>query len=265
VAERDDRFGRDSRLLALVILIALAVLVVLARFRFPPTSDSRPAAVAPGPLERLSARATYDDLAAAVHSALQRVEPALLTVILEADPAAGKPGPGGELIPGAGPERRRLVAVRLRRDTAIAFAPKGFRVASGELDEPMTVRGIDLAKEVTVITPSLQTPNDQQASPADEFAGFAYVCVIEPTAAGPTATPVFLGRVRVESDARWAGDVLMLGGTPGLPVGSMVFQLDGRFIGMITSRPDGAQTLVPAPLLELALVGLSARPPGGDR
>ena len=264
MADRDDRFGRDSRLLALVILIALAVLVVLARFRFPP-SDSRPAAVAPGPLERLAARATYDDLAAAVHSVLQRVEPALLTVIVEADGAAGKPGFGGEIIPGSSPERRRLVAVRLRRDTAILFAPKGFRIASGELDEPLTVRGIDLAKEVTVVTPSLQTENDQQASSADDFSGFAYVCVIEPTPAGPTATPVFLGRVRVEPDERWAGEVLLLGGTPALPAGSLLFQLDGRFLGMVTGRPDGAQTLVPASLLERALLGLSGRPPGGDQ
>jgi hypothetical protein len=35
MADFDDRSGRDSRLLALVILIAVVVLVVLARFRFP--------------------------------------------------------------------------------------------------------------------------------------------------------------------------------------------------------------------------------------
>src|SRR5678815_4170857 len=86
MADFDDRSGRDSRLLALVILIAVVVLVVLARFRFP-QSDSGPAAVTPSPLERLAARATYDDLAAAVHTALQRVEPALVTVNIEPDSA----------------------------------------------------------------------------------------------------------------------------------------------------------------------------------
>ena len=67
----DERTGRDGRLLALVIVVSLAVLLLLARFRFPATDGVAPAP-APGPLERLTARSTYDDLAATIANIVQR-------------------------------------------------------------------------------------------------------------------------------------------------------------------------------------------------
>lgn len=266
MAELDDRSGRDSRLLALVILIALAVLVVLARFKFP-GADSRPAAVSPGPLERLAARATYDDLAGAVHTALQRVEPALMVVILEHDADAGKalPASGGEIIPSSSPERRRVVGIRLRGDWVIAYAPRAFRVAAATLGDQFAVKGADPAKDVTVIAPVAGEGGNQSPSVVDEFAGFAYVCVVEPTGDGPTSTPMFIGRVRSVPDERWGGNVLVPGGSATIPLGALVFQLDGRFVGMSTAGPDGSRALVPAGLLELALSAVGGRAPGDSR
>src|SRR5262245_20007432 len=120
MADFDDRSGRDSRMLALVIVIAVAVLVLLARFRFS-QSEARPAAVTPGPLERLAARATYDDLASAVHSTLQRVESALVLFTLEPD-TQKPPTVSG----------RRIAGIRLDGDWAVVHVPSGFHIAPEE-------------------------------------------------------------------------------------------------------------------------------------
>ncbi len=87
----DSRSGRDARLLALVIIVSLAVLLVLARFRFPP-SVGAPATPVPGPLERLTARSTYDDLAGSVANVVLRVSGSVLIVQLNAVPEPEKPG-----------------------------------------------------------------------------------------------------------------------------------------------------------------------------
>ena len=256
----DDRSGRDSRLLALVILIAVVVLVVLARFRFP-QSDSGPAAVTPNPLERLAARATYDDLAAAVHTALQRVEPALVTVTIEPDSASTKTTRGEA--PLAAPDNRRRVAVRLGgEDWAIVHVPHGFHLAS--MGDSFTVREVNQAREVAMFSGPLRSGEDKEPAGLAELAGFAYVCVVEPTPDGPTATPVFIGRVRNLFDERWNDNVLIPGGESTVAPGSLLFQLDGRFLGIAVSHPGGGIAVVPASVLSAAVSDARGRS-GGSR
>ena len=258
MADFDDRSGRDSRLLALVILIAVAVLVVLARFRFP-QREAGPAAVTPGPLERLAARATYDDLAAAVHTALQRVEPALITLTIEPDATAAKAR--GEP-PVAANGHRSRVAVRLGDDWALVHVPRGFRVANP--GDSFIVREINPVREIVMLSLPLRSAEDQQPSGYAELAGFAYVCVVEPTPDGPTATPVFIGRVRTLFDERWNDSVLIPGGASTVAPGSLLFQLDGRFLGIAVGHAGGGVAVVPASLLT-ATVGESRSRAGGSR
>jgi hypothetical protein len=257
MADFDDRSGRDSRLLALVILIAVVVLVVLARFRFPQT-DTGPAAVTPGPLERLAARATYDDLAAAVRTALQRVEPALITLAIEPDPAGARTA-RGEAPPTTSDVRSR-VAVRLGHDWAIVHVPRGFHLAS--TGESFTVREVNAAREVVMVSGPLRSGENQQPTGVAELAGFAYVCVIDPTPDGPTATPMFIGRVRTVFDERWNDRVLIPGGASTVAPGSLLFQLDGRFLGIAVGHPDGGTAIVPASLLEAAVTDARSRSGG---
>ena len=259
MADFDDRSGRDSRLLALVILIAVAVLVVLARFRFP-QSESGPAAVTPGPLERLAARATYDDLAGAVHTALQRVEPALVTVSIEPDSASTKTTRGEA--PSAGLDSRSRVAVRLGYDWAIVHVPRGFHLAS--MGDAFTVRDVNQAREVVIFSGPLRSGEDKEPAGLAELAGFAYVCVVEPTADGPTATPLFIGRARTLFDERWNDSVLIPGGESSVAPGSLLFQLDGRFLGMVVGHPGGGIAVVPASLLSAAVADARSRS-GGSR
>ncbi|MBM3751545.1 MAG: hypothetical protein FJW21_10275 [Acidimicrobiia bacterium] len=54
--------GRETRLLRLVIVVAVAMLLVLAQFRYP-APDRATAAPVAGPIERLAARATFEELA----------------------------------------------------------------------------------------------------------------------------------------------------------------------------------------------------------
>lgn len=257
MADFDDRSGRDSRLLALVILIAVVVLVVLARFRFP-QRDTGPAAVTPGPLERLAARATYDDLAAAVHTALQRVEPALVTMSIEPDPASART-PRGETSP-AGSDTRGRVAVRLGNDWAIVHVPRGFRLAS--TGDSFMVRDVNAAREVVIVSGPLRSGEDQQPSGFAELAGFAYVCVVDPTPDGPTATPMFIGRVRTLFDERWNDSVLIPGGASTVTPGSLLFQLDGRFLGIAVGHSGGGIAIVPATLLGAAVTEARSRSGG---
>jgi hypothetical protein len=260
MADFDDRSGRDSRLLALVILIAVVVLVVLARFRFP-QSESGPAAVTPGPLERLAARATYDDLAGAVHTALQRVEPALVTVTIEPDSeSAARTTRGQASAPGW--ENRFRVAVRLGDDWAVVHVPRGFHLAS--MGESFAVRDVNQAREIVMFSGPLRSGEDKEPPGLAELAGFAYVCVVEPTPDGPTATPMFIGRVRTLFDERWNDSVLIPGGESTVTPGSLLFQLDGRFLGIVVGHPGGGIAIVPASLLTAAKFDARSRS-GGSR
>lgn len=248
----DDRSGRDSRLLALVIVIALVVLVVLARFRFSDT-PARTAAVPPGPLDRLAARATFDDLAGAVHSALQRVQPTLVSISLhseQARAAAGTRSPAKA--------DRRSIGVRLRGDWVVTHVPEGFSIAAGDGQQPPAR---DATREISFLMRSLEPGEDRLPIAPTDFPGFAYVCVVEATAEQPTARPAFIGRVTELADERWNGHVLVPGGSMEIPVGALVFRLDGRFVGLAASGQDGQLVLVPAALLEAALQA-GGRPSG---
>ena len=243
MADFDDRSGRDTRLLALVIVIAIAVLVGLARFRFSQT-DSRPVAVTPGPLERLAARATYDDLAAAVHTALQRVEPALILVTLEPD------GQARSSASRDGSPARRVLGVRLDGDWAVVYLPPGFRIVRPSPDDPLTVRKVDNAREIAVISRPPNASEDKLPAGIGELAGFAYVSVVEPTDDGPTMSPVFVGRVRSVFDEKWNDNLIVPGGSSELAPGALVFQLDGRFLGLAVRQSTGRVSIAPAALLE---------------
>ena len=263
MADFDDRSGRDSRLLALVILISVAVLIVLARFKFP-QDEAHPAAVTPGPLERLAARATYDDLAAAVHTALQRVESALITVGLEPDTQSVKT-PAPSRTDTAGADLRSRIAVRLSDEWAIVHVPRGFRLARNAPDDPLVVRDLYQDKEVAVVSLPLRDGEDQLSTGSAELAGFAYVCAVDPTPAGPTATPVFIGRVRTLLDAHWGDNLIVPGGPAELTPGSLLFQLDGRFLGLVVGQPLGGVAIVPASVLAATLTASRARASGGTR
>ena len=128
MAESETRFGRDTRLLVLVIAVAVVVLFVLAQFRFPEAEVSL-STVSPAGLDRLAAQSNYGDLASAVQTTLKGVEPSLLVFNLEGVPDGSKE-----------PEQRRALAIRLRDGLAIGPLPAGFKIRTDGSRDPDVTR-----------------------------------------------------------------------------------------------------------------------------
>jgi hypothetical protein len=241
MAESETRVSRETRLLILVIGIAVVVLFVLAYFRFP-GAEVRLATVTPAGLDRLAAKASYDDLAVAIQTAMQGVEQSVVVFDLEGTPEGSKQ-----------PEHRRAQLIRLRDGLGVGVQPLGFKVAeaSGAQDGPI-VRALDPRGLVIAVLTSQNSPG-RTASVISDYQGFSYVAVVEPATGGPTASPQFIGRLDVVRDEKWRGDLLVPGGSNALPVGSLIFLLDGRFIGLVVRSSDGVHAIAPAVLLTSAL------------
>ena len=231
MAESESRVSRDTRLLILVIAVAVVVLFVLAQFRFP-EAEVGLSTVTPAGLDRLAAKSNYDDLALAVQTTLRGVEPSLIVLDIDGVPDGSKQ-----------PEQRRALAIRLKDGLAIGALPAGFKIT-----DTAPFRAIDVTRGLLVAL----TTDDAPVRPANTvnvFDGYAYVALVEAARGGPTASPMFIGRVDVQNDARWSGDLLVPGGSTALPVGSFVFLLDGRFVGLVVKVPNGPPAIAPAALL----------------
>jgi hypothetical protein len=242
MAESETRVSRDTRLLILVIAVAIVVLFVLALLRFP-KAEVRLSTVTPAGLDRLAAQSNYDDLASAVQTTLQSVEPSLVVVDVDGVPDGSKQ-----------PEQRRALAIRLRDGLAIGPLPVNFKIAdpSGPLDGPQ-VKVIQPARGLMIAALTTESAPARTASVVRDFPGYAYVAVVELAKGGPTATPMFIGRVDAQNDPRWGSDLLVPGGSATLPVGSFVFLLDGRFVGLVVKMPEGPPAIAPAALVSASL------------
>jgi hypothetical protein len=260
---QDERSGRETRLLVLVIIVAVAALFVLARLRFP-ASDLGTVAPAPGPLERLAARATFDDLSGAIVGLVERLGPSIVIVRVEASvapvPAAPTRGTSPTPVaPPAPPAATLMPAVRIAPDLAIVHVPAGMHV-SAVLPPAATAEVVatDAARELALLRVAAVGSSDGTPPPFEDFGGFTYVAVVEAATGGLTARPVFVGRVDAAGDDRWTSPPLVVGGTPVVPAGALVFALDGRFIGLAELR-DTVLTIVPYVALAAAAVDLSGR------
>lgn len=258
----EDRPARETRLLVLVIVVSLAVLFLLARFQFPATGlvGGPPS---PGPLDRLAARATYDDLAAAIAAVVQRLESSVVVVQVEAAPVEEKekeknPKEKTGLPPAQAPPATRLLpGVRLRPDLALVHVPAGMRVSSAQtFGGPTSVFVTDSKREIALVrVPSLPESATGVPSVIDLFPGFSYVAVVEAAMGGPTARPVFIGRLDPSVDDRWQPSPLLIGGSPQAPAGSLLFAVDGRLIGMVLPQ-FGSLALVPPSALNSVVTEL---------
>ena len=263
-----ERTGRDGRLLALVIVVSLAVLLVLARFRF--ASDGAPPTPT-GPLERIVARSTYEDMAATVANLVQRLSPSVVVLVATPIPPDAKSGAAGKKI-GVEPvpvlPPRLVPAIRVGgRDLAVGHVPAGYQVTDGQ-----GLRGRLRSSRSTPPEPSpsfarrrCSTRRAARPTRSPSSRGSATSPSSKAAAGGMTASPVFVGRADSADDAQWPTPVRVLGGTPAVPIGALVFALDGRFIGLATAAPDGVRLLIPASAIDatalmLASSGKGSRP-----
>ena len=69
---------------------------------------------------------------------------------------------------------------------------------------------------------------------------------------------MFVGRADPAHDGQWPTPIRVLGGTPVVPIGALMFTLDGKFIGLVTEAPDGARLLIPAAAIEATVLTLTS-------
>jgi hypothetical protein len=275
--ETTPRAGRETRLLALVILVAIAALLVLARFRFPEAAERVPVAPPPGPLERLAARAPFQDLAATLNTLTERLAPSLLVVQISEAPAAGA-GAKSATSTAADKGRRRsptpevvaetpalyVPAIRVAKDRALFYLPPGARV--------LAIGGIVELKPAVSTSPqhplALVTVSSSDDSPlllgstVDGFSGFAYTALVEGARGGFSPRPFYIGRVDEIPDATWPAPLLAVGSSVDIPPGSFLVTLDGRLVGMALRTPHGP-TILPARALNTVVAALLAAGGGG--
>ncbi|MEO7189824.1 MAG: hypothetical protein ABI051_02065 [Vicinamibacterales bacterium] len=276
----DEPSGRETRLLVLVVAVAFAVLLLLARFRFP-GSDLSAVSSSAAPLSGLAARATFDDMAETLGNVLARVSP--MVVVVQLEPAtAGEPaaraargrraGGAGAVTPagaGATPSSNaamRLVpALRVRPNLALVYLPAGMRpVSVPGLDLPIELVAADAEHSMALIRTGGLPGADGMATPLRTFGGFAYVALIDATPTGPTAQPIFIGRADPVIERHWPQALTALGANSNIPAGSLLFSMAGRFIGMVTTS-DLGNAIVPVPAIEALVTQMAGGARGAEQ
>jgi hypothetical protein len=250
----EERSGREVRLLALVIVVAVAGLLVLARFRFP-GAEIVTVNPAPSPFERLAARPAFEEMAAAVGETANRLLPALGVAVF--DHPEERPSRKSAPVPRV---PVLVPTLRARQDVSIAYAPPGLQLRAVGSAQPR----IDSKHDLAWIPPAGDDAGDPRAaqavveltSGAPAFAGSSFVIVVEAGVAGAAARPVFIPRVDQVPDDRWSAPLLRIGGQPQLLAGSFLFTLDGHLIGIIVPQDTG-MAIASAGLLNRMLLELT--------
>lgn len=242
-ATPDSSTGRETRLLLLVIVVAIAALLVLARFRYP-APERAAAAPAVGPIERLAARATFEELALIMADLSARIQPSLTVVTIETIP----PPTTGRRQAAAPPvQRRRVAAWRVAEDLALVHMPDGFQV---DADTGVLLVAADDERSLALLRVAAQ-PYTGAGTHAQTLGGPGYVAVFEGARGGPAVRPQFLGRVDTFDDPRWSESLLSIGGEPRMTPGAFLYTLDGRLLGMTIDDGAGVAIVRARALLEV--------------
>lgn len=239
-------WSRETRLLLLTIVVSAGVLLVLARFRFPNEAPAAP----PQPLERLAARATFDELAGIVERLDRTIAPSLV-VLRVAAPESLAPRTLSTLLDGE-VARSQMVsyvpALRVRPTAALALLDIGQTVQGVVGDEgavPLVIARDPVRRLALVRVPEATADGVWQWRPLDPITVPRYVVSVEASRGGSTLRPVFFGRADRFAEPRWSQPLLVLGHTSVAAEGSFVFSLQGELVGLAVEEA-GVMALVPA-------------------
>jgi len=243
--DMQERWGRETRMLVLVVIVSIAVLLVLARFRYPAPNLTVAPAVQ-GPLAGLAGRSAFDDLGSSLTTLLARVTSRLTAIRVKGAPPE-PPRPAGRRTAAepAPPISIVMPAVRMRSDIGLVFMPAGATMAEGDAGAPLEVAANDSAREVGLVR---LTPAEPMPDAPVSFGGFSYVGAVTATPAGLTIAPVFVGRADRAVDPLWGGVVYMIDASADLRIGAFAFTMDGYFVGLVAKGSAGT-VIVPGPTL----------------
>lgn len=226
--------SRESRLLLVTIAVSAAVLLLLAQLRFP---EAPPALPSTAPLERLAARASFEELATRVAELETVIAPNLIVLRLA---PGGEPGATRfrdlvDGVPGTAADAvRHVPALRVDTTTALAAVPPNTIISGivGGMGASGTA-GVVAIDPVRGLARVRVPEGSARALPRRALADLrtpAYIVAVEGTPAGLTLRPVFLGRSDRFQSPRWSQPLLPLGGIVVTP-GALLFTLDGEFLG----------------------------------
>lgn len=263
--------ARETRLLLLTLLVSVAVLFLLARFRFPerPLTDLSP----PQPLARLARGTAFDELSGSLTELLRRFEASVVVLRVVSTTPGGAGGPG---------TIRLVPALRVRDDLALAPLSRDDRPigvgdgqgsaagagasggsassgsggadaggnASGGSTSGGTASGGGILPANAVVArderrglamvrvPARQAP-PLLATPANEPNDLpGYVAVLEASPSGAIIRAEFVSSLSRASRRGWDAPAILVGGVTHAQPGALLFSLTGRFIGM--ALPDAA-------------------------
>jgi hypothetical protein len=232
-------WSRETRLLVVTIVLAVSVLLALARLRFPGGEPTERLSLPARPLQQLADRAAFDDFGAAVARVSAQVRPVLRVMTLAGDEAPASATLSDVLLAAPRPVAH-AVAIHVGggryvalpgRATAIG-APDGLRLARR-----------DHLRQVAVFAGPSNVPVLSSSRPALP----AFLVVAEATVTGVAVRPMFGPSAETVRDPRWDQPVNALGPSAA-PAGALVFSLEGAFVGGIADGPEG-RVLVPADAL----------------
>lgn len=235
------RRGRETRLLLATIAISVAVLVLLARFRFPEEAGRPTAEPVAAPLERLAARAAYDELASIMADLERRLAPRMIVVRVQPDREGGAFAIAARMTP------NRAVILLASHET-LAQTHAGYF--------PILAR--DHARDIAVL--SVPDASDGVVAPATGALrpGPRYVAVVEAAAQGPVVRPVYVGRTDILQDPHTTSPMLSIAALQQfVPRGAAVFSLGGTFLGLAGDGGTSA-TIVPGDILLAAAQSVRA-------
>lgn len=237
------RPGRETRLLLVTIAVSVAVLVLLARYRFPDAPADRPVESAPAPLERLAAQATFDELASIMTDLDRRIAPRVAVVRTSATDGTSA----------------LSVAPRIAPDRAVVLIQPDETLESATSEAPIEVVGVDEANGLATLRVPAVDDGAVTIRTGAPRPGPRYLGVVEATAHGPVLRPVYVGRMQLVADQRTATQQISLVGLQqAVPAGAAIFTLDGAFVGLVRDTGSTA-TVITGDFLRTAAA--SAAPP----
>lgn len=255
-------WSRETRLLLLTLVVSAGVLAVLAQFRFPEVPRADPPAQ---PLERLAARATYDELAGIVERLDRRIAPSLVVL------RTGVPAPPGprrlrDLLeePAAASPGRFAPSLRVRPDIAVAQLDPGATIQGvlGDAEAVPLVLAHDPIRRLALVrVPPAADASSWQWQSVATVETPRYVAVVEGTRGGSTLRPIFLGKADRFDEPRWDAPLVVLGHDALARPGAFVFSLEGGLVGMVVHDGGGLAIAPAGALLRAADELLNSGPP----
>lgn len=237
------RVSRETRRLLMTALLAVLVLWILARIRFP----DRP--VNPNPVPPLLTQLTdvpaFADLAASVDDLRRRLTPALVSIVpVRADLAT------------TATRGHSLTALRIRDDLAIAILEP-----DAAEDDVLGVIAKDRATGLAVVRIARETPFALPSLwSAQRLDAPRFVMASSPSPRDVSLRPAFIGSLTPIEMPGWTAPVWSVPKEATLVPGAFLFTEDAELVGAVVPRAAGA-AVVPAQTLLTAADDLLAHPP----